>query len=66
MLGFSGFSITLIYYLLVLSALVCIIYGAVNWNKGSDISEEEAQKKQTWMKEKLALDREVAGEGDEE
>ena len=25
-----------VYILIILSALLCIIYGAVNWNKGED------------------------------
>jgi len=33
MLGFGGFSIVLVYILCILSAIFCIVYGAVMWNK---------------------------------
>ncbi len=56
MLGIDGFWVSLAYALCVLSTLLCIGYGAINWNRGAedaaprpeDISweqeEEEAEK----------------------
>jgi len=33
MLGFAGISIFLAYILCIISALVCVVYGAIMWNK---------------------------------
>ncbi|MDR1894952.1 MAG: hypothetical protein LBQ61_09765 [Spirochaetales bacterium] len=65
MLGLADVYVVLSYYILVLSALGCVIYGTVFWNRGRDISETEILKEKSWMKEKLALDREVSGEENE-
>lgn len=41
MLGLSDPWIVSTYVLCILSALLCVIYGFLNWNKGAD--EERAQ-----------------------
>ncbi len=44
MLGFSEFSILAVYVLCIASALLCIVYGVINWNKGDDeVSETDAK-----------------------
>ena len=40
-MGFADGSITLVYVLCILSALMCVVYGLVNWNRGAE--EEAAQ-----------------------
>jgi len=40
-MGFADGSITLVYVLCILSALLCVVYGLVNWNRGAE--EEAAQ-----------------------
>ena len=58
MLGFGDFSIFAAYWLCILSAIACVIYGVINWNKGGD-TVDEADK--TWdeteknMAEKLDI-----------
>ncbi|MFA5675608.1 MAG: symporter small accessory protein [Christensenellales bacterium] len=44
MLGMGDFPTFLVYALCVLSALACVIYGVVNWNKGADLSKPEVEK----------------------
>ena len=42
MLGIDGFGVWLAYLLCILSTLLCIVYGIVNWNKpkgSEDIKE---------------------------
>jgi len=39
MLGLGDFMIFLAFVLCILSALACVIYGIINWNKGADIDE---------------------------
>ena len=36
MLGIEDKYVSLAYILCLLSTLLCVIYGAVNWNRGSD------------------------------
>ena len=33
MLGFAGFSVFLAYILCIISTVVCVVYGAIMWNK---------------------------------
>lgn len=41
MLGFGDFGIFSAYMLCILSALACVVYGMVNWNKGEEEVAEE-------------------------
>jgi len=48
MFGLSSFGIWSAYLLCILSALICVVYGAVNWNKGDeDLKKEDLD----WAKE---------------
>jgi cellulose synthase/poly-beta-1,6-N-acetylglucosamine synthase-like glycosyltransferase len=52
--GLSGFSIFLAYLLTILSAILCLVYGILHWNKGQhphDIEEEL-----DWQKEQVQID----------
>lgn len=40
MFGMGDFSIFLVYTLCILSAVACVVYGIINWNKGVDEVEE--------------------------
>lgn len=58
MLGLGDFSVTLCFYLVILSTLLCIVYGALNWNKGeTSAALSEAEKK--WDKEEHELEEEL-------
>lgn len=47
MLGL-GFGVGLAYLLCILSALLCIVYGLVNWNKGDEpVKTEDVE----WVQE---------------
>lgn len=50
MLGLGDVSIFLAYILCIASALACVIYGIINWNKGAE-KDEEVQKDVQWEKE---------------
>jgi|APSaa5957512622_1039677.scaffolds.fasta_scaffold135560_2 hypothetical protein len=43
-LGLGDFSIFAAYALCILSAIACVVYGIINWNKGAD-TESKADKK---------------------
>lgn len=55
------FSTTLALLLMVSSAILCVVYGAVNWNKGHDPSKEEVQEEVQWDKEEKKIDDELGG-----
>ena len=44
MLGMGDFAIFAAYGLCVLSAVACIVYGVISWNKGADKDEPEVVK----------------------
>ncbi len=41
MLGIEDFYVLLAYLLCLLSALLCVIYGLINWNRGEEAVAEE-------------------------
>ena len=47
MLGMGDFSIFLVYILCIASALACVIYGIIKWNKGAE-KEDEIKKDVQW------------------
>ncbi len=49
MLGLGDFSIFLVYILCIASALACVIYGIIMWNKGAE-TEAELKKDANWEK----------------
>jgi hypothetical protein len=58
MLGMGDFAIFSVYTLCILSALACVVYGIVNWNKGEDTQEEidaDWQKDEEDISEKLEI-----------
>jgi hypothetical protein len=48
MLGLGDFSIFSVYILCILSVIACVIYGIVNWHKGTD--KDQDQLAQEWQK----------------
>ncbi|MBX7076751.1 MAG: hypothetical protein K1X33_05495 [Methanobacteriaceae archaeon] len=40
-LGINDPWIWSIYILIILSALLCVVYGAINWNKGDDDEDDD-------------------------
>jgi hypothetical protein len=58
MLGIHDFTIALVYVLCIMSALLCLVYGIVNWNKGDpDIQDISAAA--VWEKEEIKVDDEI-------
>ena len=48
--------VALAYLLCLISALICIIYGALNWNKGKeDLSKQDID----WAKEEKQVEEEL-------
>lgn len=55
MLGIPSPSIFLAYLLSVLSAVACVIYGIVNWNKGGE-EEVSTPEDRKWVEEEKAVE----------
>ena len=58
LLGMGDFSIFLVYILCIASALACVIYGIINWNKGGETEEELANDK-AWDEKESKIKEEL-------
>ena len=58
MLGISDVGIWLAYLLCIVSAIACLVYGIVNWNKGENSDHEKAMDEK-WAKEELEIEESV-------
>ena len=53
MFGLSDAGISVVYLLCILSTLLCVIYGVLNWNKGYNKEADEIDEELKWeQKEK--------------
>ena len=56
MMGIESTTVWLAYLLSIVSALGCVIYGLVSWNKGaSEIKEED----RVWLEEEKTIEEEL-------
>ena len=55
MFGIEAPSIWLAYLLCILSALLCVVYGLLNWNRGR---EEFGSEDRVWLEEEKELEKE--------
>jgi hypothetical protein len=56
MFGIETTAIWLAYLLCILSALLCVVYGLVNWNKGAGAVAPEDR---TWLEEEKELEKDL-------
>ena len=54
MFGIEDFWVSLAYLLCILSSILCVIYGAITWNKGDSGEVTDEDKK--WAKEEDQLE----------
>ncbi len=54
MLGLSGVAVPMGFILCILSTLLCVVYGIMNWNKGY-IQEEELKLEEVWKDEEKEM-----------
>ena len=50
MLGLEGTGVFLAYILCILSALMCVVYGMMNWNKPAADDSKEINEELEWEK----------------
>jgi hypothetical protein len=56
MFGLPDVSISLVYLLCLASAIACVVYGAINWNKGGD-EEKTAQEDVEWEEQEKKIEK---------
>ncbi|HPG39959.1 MAG TPA: hypothetical protein PLP19_11160 [bacterium] len=54
-LGLGDFNVSLVFILLILSTLLCVIYGLVKWNEDGDDVKISGKEKQ-WDKEEKNIE----------
>ena len=59
MLGIPDLSISLAYILCIASAVLCLVYGIVMWNKGGDSEEEEIDEEKKWQEKENLIDEKL-------
>lgn len=50
----------------ILVMLLCVVYGAINWNKGGEDEEEQIKEEIEWHKKEKEMEEEELGLWDEE
>ncbi len=54
-LGLGDFNVSLVFILLILSTLLCVIYGIVKWNEDGEGDKLSSKEKQ-WEKEEKDIE----------
>lgn len=62
-IGIPDPSVAAAYILLILTVLLCTVYGIVNWNKEGEISEKELLDEKKWSQEEIEIEQDIAGGG---
>ena len=56
MFNLPDFSIVLAYLLCILSAVLCVVYGVINWNKGAGSEPDQISEELEWEKKEVEID----------
>ncbi len=56
MLGLGDFWVSLIFLLTILSAILCVVYGIMYWNKDGEPSSAEIEEENKWDKEEKEIE----------
>ena len=59
MLGLTDIGIILAYTLCIAVAVLCVVYGIVNWNKGGDSDEKEIRKEIKWKQDEQEINEKL-------
>ena len=54
MLGLGDGWVLAAFIVIIASTLLCVIYGILNWNKGSNESDPESKE---WLKEEIEIEK---------
>ena len=61
MLGIDDPWIWGVYLLSILSTLICIVYGMLNWNKGNEVDDSEISEEIIWEEQEDIMQKEEPG-----
>ncbi len=56
MLGFGDIWVFLAYFSSILVAILCMVYGILNWNKGE---ESEPRNASQWRKDEMEMEKSI-------
>ena len=56
MLGFADGWIALAYILCILSTLLCVVYGLVNWHRGGNNEDSQVKEEINWEEKDLGIE----------
>ena len=56
MLGLGDFWVSLVFILVILSALLCVLYGVINWNKEGGEDTALAAEERQWQAEEKTIE----------
>ncbi len=56
MLGLGDFWVSSVFVLLFLSTLLCVVYGAVNWNNGGEDDQVLVEEEKKWEAEEKEIE----------
>lgn len=56
MLGIEDKYVALAYILCIASTILCVVYGAINWNRGDDTTKDEDIR---WAQEEKKVEEEL-------
>ncbi len=56
MLGLGDFWVSSVFVLLILSTLLCVVYGAMNWNNGGEEDETLIEEEKKWDAEEKEIE----------
>ena len=58
-LGIPDFWIWSAFILCIASAALCILYGAVNWNKGADNEIHQIEEEAAWLEKEVQVEEKL-------
>lgn len=58
-LGIPDFWIWSAYLLSVLSAVACVLYGVINWNKGAEVEASQVSEEVQWAVEEEKVEEKL-------
>ncbi len=59
MLGLGDFWVSLVFVLCLASVALCIVYGAVKWNKEGDPTKKELNEEKRWGREEKKIEKKM-------
>ncbi|RPI03676.1 MAG: hypothetical protein EHM72_00920 [Calditrichaeota bacterium] len=59
MLGLGDFWVSLVFILMILSTILCVVYGALNWNKEGVDDAKLVAEEQKWETEEKGIEEKL-------